>query len=419
MLSDVLPKIAFGMYHDLEKIVKAKRPKVLVYDEVVFYSGHLAHKYDIPAVLIAPHSDPMMFPLLDTCPMNSPHFIRKLDPSFFERVVNIILRVVLDRWGALWFNSVTRRDCKKIGVPPDLCFPLQKHIAKYGILPLAPTGYPLLVCDVPSYFQRVGQFVRPDMAHSIDQEAWFSHRHEEDADVIYFASGSDTIIHQWQVETLLEGIDIIRQRRNKPLYVYYARGQDVLNRYSELQPNDHPYVYWADHAPRHWILNHTCTKVFVSHCGTEGVKEACYFGVPMYALPFGRNQPSLAVMAAGMALTADTYNLKAPTVANDIQNLLEDETYSRTAKKMARIGQNMGGAAEAVTQIERYLAIGSNDYNVSFAHDWPWWKQSSLDVFLFLLMLTFISIVVLWRTLSYFGVLKRRRTVQKGKRYLD
>ena len=102
-----------------------------------------------------------------------------------------------------------------------------------------------------------------------------------------------------------------------------------------------------------------------------------------------------------MSIVADTYHLKAETVAKEIKELLEDESFSQKAAFMSRISQNSGVVSEAADLIERYLAIGSNEYNVHFDNDWPWWKQQSLDVFCFIgVILLFVALTVLMKCLA-------------------
>jgi UDP:flavonoid glycosyltransferase YjiC (YdhE family) len=392
-VANSMPEFAFGYYLDLETIIKEKLPRAFVFEDFNIYAGHLAHKYSIPGVLIAPLAE------LDLCPMTAPIVIGNLDPNFPERVASLLLRVVLDRWAAFWFHQSTSAHCQKIDIPSELCFPPRHHVAKYGLLAILPTGYPISVCDLPAHYKRVGPFLTPSTARGFDQESWFQERKAEDSHVIYISTGSDTVPEQWQLEALLEGIDMVRQGYDNPLHVYYARGQAFLDRYPSFKAENHPNVYWAKYSPQHWILNHTCTKVFISHCGSGGAHEACYFGVPVYAMPFGRDQfaISAALTASGMAITASTYNLKAKQVEKDIRKLLLDGRYTKTARKIARIGQNLGGVLEAIDLIERYLAIGSNDYLVPYNYAWPLWKKLSLDIGLFLAMMLLGLPCWLWR----------------------
>lgn len=46
--------------------------------------------------------------------------------------------------------------------------------------------------------------------------------------------------------------------------------------------------------PQQELLAHPKTRLFVTHCGTNGVNEAIHYGVPMVGMPVFSNQVLLA-----------------------------------------------------------------------------------------------------------------------------
>ncbi|RIA88846.1 Glycosyltransferase Family 1 protein [Glomus cerebriforme] len=61
-----------------------------------------------------------------------------------------------------------------------------------------------------------------------------------------------------------------------------------------LLPNKNPNISMESFAPQFSILNHTNTKLFLSHSGSGSVYESLYTGTPILALPITFDQPVTA-----------------------------------------------------------------------------------------------------------------------------
>jgi glucuronosyltransferase len=55
--------------------------------------------------------------------------------------------------------------------------------------------------------------------------------------------------------------------------------------YDTLEQINLPHVYLSDWLPQREILNHQKTKLFITHCGANGVIEGMYYGVAMLGFP--------------------------------------------------------------------------------------------------------------------------------------
>src|SRR3954447_1760709 len=59
---------------------------------------------------------------------------------------------------------------------------------------------------------------------------------------------------------------------------------------SSILNNEHPHILIVKFAPQFAVLNHTNTKLFLSHGGAGSSHESLYTGTPMLVLPFGADQ---------------------------------------------------------------------------------------------------------------------------------
>lgn len=78
--------------------------------------------------------------------------------------------------------------------------------------------------------------------------------------------------------------------------------------------------------PQYSILNHTSTKLFISHAGTGSTHEAVFNGVPILAHPFSSDQPSNAIQLekAGVALINNRKTCTAESISRKIKTILKD-----------------------------------------------------------------------------------------------
>src|SRR6266542_3948556 len=96
---------------------------------------------------------------------------------------------------------------------------------------------------------------------------------------------------------------------------------------SSILNNEHPHICILNFAPQFTILNHTNTKLFLSHGGAESTHESLYTGTPMLVLPFGGDQLGNAqkLISAGVALSLNNFNLKVDDIISKVDILLKDE----------------------------------------------------------------------------------------------
>src|ERR1043165_5347039 len=105
---------------------------------------------------------------------------------------------------------------------------------------------------------------------------------------------------------------------------------------SSILNNEHPHIRIVKFAPQFAVLNHTNTKLFLSHGGAGSSHEALYTGTPMLVLPFFGDQIGNAdkLELYGVALTLDKFNLNVIDIINKTDFLLTDENVKKNIKRL-------------------------------------------------------------------------------------
>jgi MGT family glycosyltransferase len=109
-----------------------------------------------------------------------------------------------------------------------------------------------------------------------------------------------------------------------------------------------PNVDVCAHAPHDALLPDA--RVMVTHAGHGSVMLALAHGVPLVCVPFGRDQPDVAlrVERAGAGVTLSRRLLSARRLASTIGTVLEDASYRRAAQQLGtRLGADDAPAAAA------------------------------------------------------------------------
>ncbi|XP_019818415.2 UDP-glucuronosyltransferase 2C1-like isoform X3 [Bos indicus] len=103
--------------------------------------------------------------------------------------------------------------------------------------------------------------------------------------------------------------------------------QKVLWRYTGKKPktlgaNTRLYKW----IPQNDLLGHPKTRAFITHCGTNGIYEAIYHGVPMVGIPmFGDQHDNLARMKAkGAAVEVDLQRMTSADLLNALKAVINN-----------------------------------------------------------------------------------------------
>jgi UDP-glucoronosyl and UDP-glucosyl transferase len=129
---------------------------------------------------------------------------------------------------------------------------------------------------------------------------------------------------------------------------------------------NNPDFLFEQWVPQYSILNHTSTKLFISHAGTASTHEAVFNGVPILAHPFSSDQPvnALQLEKAGVALVNDRKTCTAESISRKIKTILKDQysefvTKANELRGLAHIASRRKSlAADLIEQLALYSRQG-------------------------------------------------------------
>jgi len=167
--------------------------------------------------------------------------------------------------------------------------------------------------------------------------------------------------------------------------------------------------------PQNDILSHQHMKLLITHCGCHSQDEALYHGVPMLGFPLFAEQPynCKRALAKGFGLTMNIHNFTAEELFDNIQEMLNNRTYSDNIKRSSAIlrDEPLIGPNKAAHWIEHVVKYGSSHLR-SPAMDLPLYRFLMLDVLaiifitaLVVLTITCLCVIfitrLIWRKLFY------------------
>ncbi|KAB0354563.1 UDP-glucuronosyltransferase 2C1-like [Muntiacus reevesi] len=171
--------------------------------------------------------------------------------------------------------------------------------------------------------------------------------------------------------------------------------------------------------PQNDLLGHPKTRAFVTHCGTNGIYEAIYHGVPMVGIPvFGDQHDNVVRMKAkGAAVAVNLHRMTSADLLRALKAVINNPSYKENAMKLSRIhhDQPVKPLDRAVFWIEFVMRHkGAKHLRPAF-HDLTWYQHHSLDVIGFLLACVAI-VAFLVTKCCLFCCWKFGKTVKKKKR---
>lgn len=188
--------------------------------------------------------------------------------------------------------------------------------------------------------------------------AWMDAAADQGQPVVYVSTGTMKKLTEWETQTLFAGLN------QAPCKVVWSLGKDS---HDFLPQCDKDRFWVAKWLPQSALLVHRATKLCISHCGWGGSMEAVNAGVPVFAIPFGAEQPLNARLlvdagAASMlpkkpstAVMAHDYkpgDFTAESVAAGLERMLGEPSFKAAMTKLRVQAAFPGGRAKACDQIE-------------------------------------------------------------------
>ncbi|XP_035666856.1 UDP-glucuronosyltransferase 2B33-like [Branchiostoma floridae] len=197
--------------------------------------------------------------------------------------------------------------------------------------------------------------------------------------------------------------------------------QKVVWRYAGTPPPSlGPNTKTMEWVPQNDLLAHPKTKVFVSHCGYNGVAEAMYHGVPLVGMPLFLDQfDNIARMVArGMGVSLDIHKVTSKEVYRAISTVISDPSYKEKANQISTHlrDQPQSPMERAVWWIEHVIKHGGLPHLRSRAPELPFYQYYLLDVIA--LIVAVISAVLLscWKCCSFACCMCKRDNTNTKKK---
>jgi len=158
-----------------------------------------------------------------------------------------------------------------------------------------------------------------------------------------------------------------------------------------------PNVHVLKWLPQNDVLGHQRTKLFITHCGSNSQHEALYHGVPMLGFPLFAEQPVNCQLAyeKGFGLTMNIHTFTAEELFDNIQEMLNNRTYSDNIKRSSAIlrDEPLIGPNKAAHWIEHVVKYGSSHLR-SPAVDLPLYRFLMLDVLAIIFIVAFLVLTI-------------------------
>jgi hypothetical protein len=198
---------------------------------------------------------------------------------------------------------------------------------------------------------------------------------------------------------------------------------------SPILNGENPHIYIENFVPQFSVLNHTNTKLFLSHGGAGSSHESLYTGTPMLIMPLAGDQLGNAekLKSSGIALTLDKLNLNVNDIVNKIDVLLNDESVKKNVKRLEVLAKINSKRKYRAADLMEYILRSSsfNDgVNEEFLKEWipadirmGFIKGNNYDVYGALLVII-IGLVggTLWITLKLIRLIIPSSAIPKQKR---
>ncbi len=150
--------------------------------------------------------------------------------------------------------------------------------------------------------------------------------------------------------------------------------------------------------PQFDLLSHQKTKLFITHCGSNGLQEALIAGVPIIGFPVFGDQITYAgkIVRKGFGLKLDLKSFSVQELVSAIKEVTMNPSYKAKVGKASSIlkSERVPPIEEAAFWINHVLTFGGEHLR-SYAQDIPLWKYLGLDIIAFFLLIWHVFVFLL------------------------
>ncbi|KAF9869503.1 cytochrome P450 [Colletotrichum karsti] len=302
------------------------------------------------------------------------------------------------RW-TRWFTELRRREGARFPVLPGGNRPHHLVLVNSFFGLEAPKDLPPLVAPI-------GPVLSEEYPALDELHARFLESHDR---VVYVGLGTNVVLPEPSLHKLLQGLVLaldeghidgviwaLNQKTRKTLDLEYlvSRADGKVFTLRQVLDDAMPDFLTPDFAPQRAILDHSHTRLYLTHAGGSSANEAAYHGVPVLVLGFMFDQLAngLRLEEAGCGLRLDKTTFTANEVSRSVSSLVNsgNDALMRNVERMRRVAtvasRRKGLAADLIEEVmfdhelrspERPMHLQTADMRM------PWWKVRNLDLGLF------------------------------------
>lgn len=170
--------------------------------------------------------------------------------------------------------------------------------------------------------------------------------------------------------------------------------QKVIWRYEGERPNNLGnntlLVKWL---PQNDLLGHPKVRAFVSHCGTNGIYESIYHGVPIIGVPlmFDQFENVFRLEVRGAAKVVEAAHITSQSFLEVVQEVLHNPSYRSNMRRLSALHRDTPAPPleTALFWIEYVMRHKGASHLRTESFKMPWYSYYSVDVLCFLLAVLF------------------------------
>jgi len=238
--------------------------------------------------------------------------------------------------------------------------------------------------DLPPNYKLVGNILTEDPKPLSKEWQDFMDSHSEG--VIIFSFGTFTIGTDQMEESIMNVF-------SKLPYQFIWR-YPIFPHVSAAFKNNLPKnIRFEKYIPQLSLFHHKNTKLFITHCGANGIYEAITGGVPMLGIPFLADQEDNSILVRDAGIGKSLYKSKFTEhlFSEGITDILKNHShYSKNALKIASLFKQEKGIEEIGRWVDYTIQFGT-DHLKPKIRSLPWYTAWLIDVYAFLFGLVVVT----------------------------
>ena len=199
-------------------------------------------------------------------------------------------------------------------------------------------------------------------------------------------------------------VDALLRVPQKIIWRYYPSDERILvELFNDAAKAKFRLMPWI---PQASLLAHSQTRLFISHCGLNGMLEATHYGVPVLALPLSGDQMQNAVKLTQhlrMGVSLDMFSVDSAQIYDAVNTVLANQQYQINAQGVSQLvrDQPIDATSKLTFWVDYVIRHQGAPHLKSTAHKLTWFQYYCLDVICFIA----VSVLAIISTIA-FAILK-------------